>query len=119
MEDNRLTYRRKLFNVRSWGEFTIGHVAFALHRVTGWLLLGWLVVHLFLPTIRTSPSAVYLPTAEWVIVLLLAVLVFHTFNGIRLVIIELGGLSPAKNQLSFRVTLGLSVLLIALLVVGL
>lgn len=119
MEDSRITYRRKLFDVRSWREFAVGHVAFALHRLTGWLLLGWLVIHLFLPTVRTSPSAVHVPTTKWVIVLLLAVLVFHAFNGIRLVIVELGSLSASGNRLSFWLTLGLSVLLIGLGVGGL
>lgn len=119
MNDEHITYRRKLLSVGSWRTFAVGHVAFVLHRLTGWLLLAWVGVHLLLPLLWGSPAAVYNPTSSALIVPLVAVLVFHAFNGIRLLIVELLGLTASGNRLSFWVSLGLSVLLILLMGVGL
>lgn len=119
MDDERIIYRRTLFDVRSWGDFGIGHVAFIFHRVTGWLLLGWIIAHLLVPALRSAPSNVYVPSSTVVIVALLAVLVFHALNGIRLMIVEVGGLTASGNRFAFWLTLGLSALLVVALGVGL
>ena len=115
MEDEKIIYGRNLLETSSWRDFAVGHVAFALHRLTGWLLLLWIGLHLLVPVLQASPSSVYYPTSEWLIVSLLAVLVFHSFNGLRLVIVELGGATASGNRLSFWLTLALSVLLIVVL----
>ncbi|WP_265110817.1 hypothetical protein [Halosolutus halophilus] len=119
MDDEKLIYERDLLAVRSWRNFAVGHIAFTLHRLTGWLLLVWIGVHLIVPVLQATPSSVYTPISRPVIVALLSVLVFHSFNGIRLVIVELGGLTASGNRLSFWLILGLSALFIILLGVGL
>jgi succinate dehydrogenase / fumarate reductase cytochrome b subunit len=119
MDDKRAIYRRTVFDVRSWQDFAVGHVAFALHRITGWLLLGWIGIHLIVPALRTSPSSVYIPTSTPVIVTLLTVLVFHAFNGVRLLLVELGGLAVRTNRLAFWLTTALSLLFVVVLGVGL
>lgn len=119
MDRGLLIYRRKLFDPGSWRDFSAGHSAFVLHRLTGWLLLVWIAVHLVIPLADSSVLTVYIPTSAWVIVSLLAVLVFHTLNGLRLVVIELGMLPLSENRASFWFTLGLSVLIVAILGAGL
>lgn len=119
MDRGPLIYRRELFDPSSWRDFSVGHLSFVLHRLTGWLLLGWVAVHLVIPLGQSSTTTVYTPTAAWLIVSLLAVLVFHSLNGIRLVILELGMLSPSENKTSFWVTIGFSALIVVLVGVGL
>lgn len=99
-------------------DFSARHVAFALHRVTGWLLLGWVVVHLGVPTV-SGGLAVWNPlvdlgepAAEAVVVGLFAVLIFHSFNGIRLIAAELFGVGIATARRVFLWTLVLSVVLL-------
>lgn len=118
MSEDRLVYRRALSNADSWTDFSVQHVAFALHRVTGWVLLGWLVVHLGVPT-ASSPGAVWNPlvqlsepAATAVVVGLFAVLVFHAFNGIRLLAAELLGAGTGASRRVFLWTLAVSVLLV-------
>lgn len=119
MKEDRVIYRRKLFAFRSWTDFSVGHVAFALHRATGWLLLGWVLIHLTVPAVRTSPQAVHIPRSSAVIVAVLAVLVFHSFNGLRLILAELGGMTADYNRIAFYLTTAMSVVAIGMLGVGL
>lgn len=104
MSDDRIVYHRELSTPSSWRDFSVQHVAFGLHRLTGWLLLGWVVLHLGLPA-RSAPTAVWAPTSSSVIVLLLAVLVFHTFNGIRLLVAEAVGVGAMTTKRVFVGTL--------------
>lgn len=119
MREERIIYRRKLSEFRSWTDFSIGHVAFTLHRVTGWLLLGWVLFHLAVPALRSTPDAVNAPTSGMLTIAVLAVLVFHGFNGVRLILAELGSMSARQHRLAFQFTLVASVLLIVLLGGGL
>lgn len=121
MREDELIYRRALSNVDSWTDFSVQHVAFALHRLTGWVLLGWVALHLGVP-VAASPGAVWNPlvelsgaTSKLVVVGLLAVLVFHAFNGIRLLTAELFGAGTGSARWTFLWTLSVS----GLLVVGL
>ncbi|MFB6086919.1 MAG: hypothetical protein ABEJ85_00230 [Haloarculaceae archaeon] len=114
MPDDQIVYRRNVSNPRSWGEFSVEHVAFGIHRVTGWLLLGWVLVHLGLPAL-SAPDAVWAPTATTTIVLLMAVLLFHGFNGARLLVAEFTGVGAGNPKQLFLAT----VVLCAVLVVGL
>lgn len=111
MRENRLEYRRKLSNVSGWRNFSVQHVAFALHRITGWLLLCWVVVHLGLPAVSSGPSvwnpldALDPTAATAVIVGLFAVLLFHMFNGVRLLAAELLGFGAGSTKTVFLGTL--------------
>lgn len=119
MKEDHVIYRRKVFAFSSWTDFSVGHVAFALHRVTGWLLLGWILIHLSVPAMRTSPQAVHIPGSRAVIVAVLAVLVFHSFNGLRLILAEFGGITADHNRIAFYFTAAISVVSIGILGVGL
>lgn len=114
MRDNQLVYERNVSNPRSWREFSVEHVAFGLHRVTGWLLLGWVAVHLGVPALGT-PSAVWAPTSTAVIVTLLSVLLFHVLNGVRLLVAELTGVGTTHARRVFQGTLALCVVLVVAL----
>lgn len=125
MEGNRLQYRRKLSKINSWRDFSIQHAAFALHRITGWLLLVWVCVHLGFPTI-TSGASVWNPVVELgssaskiVIVGLFAILLFHAFNGIRLIAAELLGVGAGSTRIVFLGTVALSGLLLVILGISL
>lgn len=111
MSDDEIVYHRQLSTPSSWRDFSVQHVAFGLHRITGWLLLGWILLHLGLPAIST-PTAVWAPTSPSAIVLLLAVLVFHTFNGIRLLAAELIGVGAMTTKRVFFGTVIASLVLV-------
>lgn len=113
MADDRFVYERKTTDPRSWTTFSTEHLAFALHRITGWLLLGWVVVHLVVPA-TSSPAAVWRPTSKAVIVGLLSVALFHGFNGSRLIVAELG-FGAGNTRRLFQGTVLLCALLIAVL----
>lgn len=122
MRDDRPVYRRKLSNAGSWGDLSIPqHLALSLHRVTGWLLLGWVVVHLGLPAVTPGSSVwnplsqLAAPASKVVVVGLFAVLVFHSFNGLRLLAAELLGVGVDNVRRAFLATLAVS----GLLVIGL
>lgn len=120
MSEQKPVYKRRIFDPRSWSDFAVGHVAYALHRVTGWLLIGWVGLHLVWPLLAPGSSAtVYIPGSDLVFIGLFAVLLFHGFNGIRLMIVELGGITPAGNRWAFWVSLVASVVLLIPLGVGL
>jgi succinate dehydrogenase/fumarate reductase cytochrome b subunit len=114
MSDDQIVYQRNVSDPRSWGDFSVEHVAFGLHRVTGWLLLGWTLVHLGLPAL-SSPEAVWAPTSTTSIVFVMTILLFHGFNGIRLLLAELTGVGAGNPKRLF----GATVALCAALVVGL
>jgi succinate dehydrogenase/fumarate reductase cytochrome b subunit len=111
MSDDQIIYRRELSTPSSWRDFSVQHVAFGLHRITGWLLLGWIVLHLGLPA-RSAPTAVWAPTSPSIIVLLLTVLVFHTFNGIRLLAAEVVGVGAMTTKRVFVGTLVACIVLV-------
>ncbi len=90
-----------------WREFTPGMWAWLLHKFTGWVLLGYLFVHIaVLSTVIPAQDGVQLNgqdlyTAtlqglEGLVMVrileigLVAAAAFHTFNGIRLLLMDLG-----------------------------
>lgn len=81
-------YRREVSDVGSWREFSVQHVAFALHRMTGWLLLGWVGYHLVVPMLSGSATGVQPPSGKLFTVAVLSVLFFHGINGVRLLVVE-------------------------------
>lgn len=121
MGENRLEYRRNLSNVKEWRDFSVQHIAFALHRVTGWLLLGWIIIHLGVPALTAGPavwnplSELRPPAAKVVSVSLFAVLVFHALNGVRLLAAEWLGVGASRTKPVFLGTLVLSGLLLVVM----
>lgn len=105
MEDeNTRVYRREISNIASWRKFSVPHVAFALHRITGWLLLVWVGYHLVLPALTGTPASVQPPGGKLLTVALLSILFFHGINGIRLLINELLGVGIDSIELLFKGT---------------
>jgi succinate dehydrogenase cytochrome b556 subunit len=87
------------FQLRGWDR---ERTLFALHRVTGWTILLFLVIHVvFIHEITAGQGAwAYLtgldtsPIGEVFFLLLGAALLFHAFNGTRIMLIEWGVLTP-------------------------
>ncbi|MFB6094290.1 MAG: succinate dehydrogenase, cytochrome b556 subunit [Halanaeroarchaeum sp.] len=91
-----------------WTEFSAGMWAWVFHKFTGWVLIGYLFAHIAVLSSALAGPAVYTETLhslESILLVrvlevgLLAVAVFHTLNGIRLLLVDLGvGLeSQAKS----------------------
>jgi len=86
-----------------WREFSAGMWAWILHKFTGWVLIGYLFMHIAvlstaIPAADGDPST-YTDTIqglENVVVIrvleigLLATAVFHILNGVRLLMVDLG-----------------------------
>jgi succinate dehydrogenase / fumarate reductase cytochrome b subunit len=102
--ENRKVYRREVSDVASWREFSVPHVAFALHRITGWVLLVWVGYHLALPAFTGMPTSVQPPGGKLLTVALLSVLFFHGINGIRLLVNESLGLGISSIERLFKGT---------------
>ncbi|WP_324761170.1 hypothetical protein [Haloarcula montana] len=102
--ENRKVYRREVSDVASWREFSVPHVAFALHRITGWVLLVWVGYHLALPAFIGTPTSVQPPRGKLLTVTLLSVLFFHGINGIRLLVNESLGLGISSIERLFKGT---------------
>lgn len=115
MQGDDPIYERRIRNPHEWWNFSIEHTAFALHRISGWLLLGWVVLHLGIPTTTRSATAVWIPGSKAIIVGLLVVFVFHGLNGIRLLVTELTGTGAGNVRLAFQVTVVLCAVLIVVL----
>lgn len=82
-----------------WREFSAGMWAWIFHKFTGWVLVGYLFVHIpVLSTALVGPET-YTSTIQGLESLaivrvmevgLLAVAVFHIMNGTRLLLVDLG-----------------------------
>ena len=75
-----------------WREFKAGMWAWILHKLTGWILVGYLFTHIAVLSTATQGAATYTSTLRGLEALLivrfleiglLAVAVFHIMNGIR------------------------------------
>jgi succinate dehydrogenase / fumarate reductase cytochrome b subunit len=79
------------------GRWGIERYAYALHRVTGLAILAYLLMHIFVTALRVW--GIYLwadgrflakPIFRVGEFLVFAAFAFHAFNGLRLVLVELG-----------------------------
>ncbi|RBI63435.1 succinate dehydrogenase, cytochrome b556 subunit [halophilic archaeon] len=90
-----------------WTEFTAGMWAWILHKFSGWILVGYLFMHVpVLSAALSSPEAYTsrLQGLETIFVVrvlevgLLAVAVFHVLNGVRLLFVDLGVGLEAQDE---------------------
>jgi succinate dehydrogenase / fumarate reductase cytochrome b subunit len=83
-----------------WREFSAGMWAWILHKFTGWVLIGYLFVHVAALSTATAGDGgtLYTNTLQGLEALLLvrflevglfAVAIFHILNGIRLLFVDL------------------------------
>jgi succinate dehydrogenase / fumarate reductase cytochrome b subunit len=82
-----------------WTEFSAGMWAWVLHKVTGWVLAGYLFTHIAVLSTAIEGGEVYTSTlrgleslllVRFLEVGLLAVAVFHILNGVRLLMVDVG-----------------------------
>ncbi|NHN57552.1 MULTISPECIES: succinate dehydrogenase, cytochrome b556 subunit [Halorussus] len=82
-----------------WTEFSAGMWAWLLHKFSGWILVGYLFIHIPVLSAALRGADAYtarLQGLESLLVVrvmevgLLAVAVFHILNGVRLLFVDLG-----------------------------
>jgi len=103
--------RKKNQLVKLYDDFTLnfntGTIAWLLHRVTGVLLLVYFLMHAFVigsavhghVNFDTALAKVQTPFFHILEIGLIGVIFFHLINGVRLLIIDLTGLSKAHKVL--------------------
>ena len=84
----------------------VGMFAWILHRLTGLALVGYLVVHIWGLKAITNPDAYnalitsyHAPIFKVGEFLLLGAVVYHSLNGMRIVLIDFMGWSPNQRKL--------------------
>ncbi len=96
-----------------WREFSAGMWAWVFHKFTGWVLVGYLFVHIPVLSTALVGAETYtatiqglesLPIVRVLEVGLLAVAVFHIMNGTRLLFIDLG-IGLERQKVSFYASL--------------
>jgi succinate dehydrogenase, cytochrome b556 subunit len=100
------------FKVRGWN---IERLLFALHRITGWGLTAFIVLHvLFVHQVtygeRAWNSLLSLDSTflgRVVLLLVVVALIFHGLNGVRIMLIEFGYLltEPKEQEYPYQVWL--------------
>lgn len=82
-----------------WREFSAGMWAWIFHKLTGWILIGYLFTHIAVLSTATQSADMYTQTLQGLEALLvirflevglLAVAIFHILNGVRLLMVDLG-----------------------------
>ena len=85
-----------------WREFSAGMWAWIFHKLTGWILVGYLFTHIAVLSTAIQGAELYnstltgpnglesLVVVRFLEVGLFAVAVFHILNGIRLLMVDLG-----------------------------
>jgi len=103
-----------------WTEFSAGMWAWVFHKFTGWVLIGYLFAHIAVLSSAIAGPEVYTQTLQGLesILLvrvlevgLLAVAVFHTLNGIRLLLVDLG-LGLESQDKSFYASLVVTAIIV-------
>ncbi|MFB6132459.1 MAG: succinate dehydrogenase, cytochrome b556 subunit [Halanaeroarchaeum sp.] len=103
-----------------WTEFSAGMWAWVFHKFTGWVLIGYMFAHIAVLSSAIAGPEVYTQTLQGLenILLvrmlevgLLAVAVFHTLNGIRLLFVDLG-IGLESQQKSFYASLVVTAIIV-------
>ena len=103
-----------------WTEFSAGMWAWVFHKFTGWVLIGYLFAHIAVLSSAIAGPEVYtntLQSLEGILLVrmlevgLLAVAVFHTLNGIRLLLVDLG-IGLESQQKSFYASLVITAIIV-------
>ena len=101
-----------------------GNWAFLLHRLTGVLLIAYLLVHIYVLTGLYDPLAFAAemeilthPAIQMVEFMLFLPILFHSVNGIRLVIIEWTDKGSSKQKPMIAAVYIISVLLAAAMLI--
>jgi len=98
-----------------------GMWSWVAHRVTGVLIFFFLLVHILdISLVRASPdvfNAVITQYRHWVMGLaeagLVAAVVFHAFNGVRIILVDFWAQGPRYQRVMLYVVLGLLVVVMA------
>ncbi len=108
--------KKSLNWIKIRGRHTHEGFAFIIHRVTGLIVLIYLIVHLgALTQIITGHYSSFLSTVESppfiaLDILLFLAIIYHGMNGIRLIFSELG-IGTKKNKLFFYVMMGIGIVI--------
>jgi succinate dehydrogenase / fumarate reductase cytochrome b subunit len=102
----------------------LGFIAWLLHRLTGLVLVFYLFLHLYvLHNLARGPgrfdwvmSLVQNPAARFLEWCLLAVVVYHSVNGLRIVFLDYGPLAGRENYVKW--TLAAFAVTAALIILG-
>lgn len=100
---------------------TEGMWSWVLHRITGMLIFLFLLVHVLdTALVRVSPE-VYnevmgtykTPIMGLGEIGLVAAIIFHAFNGVRIILIDFMATGPKRQRMMFWIVMGLTILLLA------
>jgi succinate dehydrogenase / fumarate reductase cytochrome b subunit/succinate dehydrogenase / fumarate reductase membrane anchor subunit len=69
-----------------------------LHKITGWTILGYLIVHVIFVNRLAHGELTEPEIFKYFLVLIGSVVVFHAMNGIRIILIETGHLIPKHHM---------------------
>lgn len=100
---------------------TEGMWSWVLHRITGMLLFLFLLVHVLdTALVRVSPEVYNEVIATYKTPImglgeigLVAAVVFHAFNGVRIILVDFMATGPKRQRLMFWIVMGLTILLLA------
>ncbi len=97
------TYNRgRIEDFGRWRDFSAGMWAWIFHKLTGWILVGYLFTHIAVLSTAIQGADLYNATltgpngleslliVRFLEVGLFAVAIFHILNGIRLLMVDLG-----------------------------
>lgn len=116
------------------GRWGVERYLYSLHRLTGLGLLLYLLLHIFVTSLRafgqeswdTTMSVLSSPLFAWGEFLVFLAFAFHALNGLRLILIELGyavgkpedPVYPYRSSLNSQRPLMVAVMIVAALLIG-
>ncbi len=134
--ERRYKSKVNLLGVKGWygsSKYNMERYLYALHRITGIGLVAFVILHIFMMSSRMFGESVYEsvhgmlnnPATDLGMVIVIAALLFHGFNGIRLLLNEYGFffVRPKRPVYPYRVSVktakvrALTILMIILAVI--